>query len=66
MKKVTITQINNNKFVVENKNTKVYILNKRMLKWNLTHTFKLKGEDVLAVMISIGIGQFDTITVDAA
>lgn len=66
MKNVTlkIAQIND-KYVVENGYGKVWILNKRNLKWNLRHVFGLSGEDVLAVMVSIGMGTFTEIVLES-
>lgn len=65
MNKVIITQIND-KFVIKTQDHKVYILTKRMLKWNLKHTFNLKGDDILAIMVAIGMNNFSSIVVDAA
>lgn len=65
MNKVIITQ-NNDKFVIKTQDHKVYILTKRMLKWNLKHTFNLKGDDILAIMVAIGMNNFSSIVVEAS
>lgn len=63
---IKVTQLNNNQFIVTTEHGKVHILTNRALKWNLKHVFGLKGDDVLAIMVAVGMNQFTEVVVDIA
>lgn len=66
MTQIKVTQLNNDRFIVTTEHGKIHILTKRALKWNLKHVFNLKGDDVLSIMVAVGMNQFTEVVVDIA